>query len=181
MSGKNGEGPTGYVHVELGGVTHFVGRVWLCGKARETATFEYDTRWLTNAERFALGPALATGVGPYGTLDGRTSIGAVGDSAPYRMGRTLLRRAWCLARPYDLNPVPLEAKPRILETSVDVNSDNSAALDPALLTAEHFALRVSAARRIGGEIARAVARWRQTAKKKSIPRWTVENRPLMDT
>lgn len=392
--------PAVYVHVELGGVTHFVGRVWVSGKGRETATFEYDTGWLTNPERFALEPALPTGVGPYHTLEGRTLFGALGDSAPDRWGRTLLTRAearrakaeqrtprtlreidyllgvtdeirpgalrfsrmpngpflaqsddtgapplvnlprlltaadrvqlkkdsdadlrlllapgaslggarpkasvrdskgtlfvakfsspsddvhvvrweavtlalaqaarlevpnwrltpvgtrdvllsqrfdrqeskrvpfvsamsllnagegehrsyveiaeairqhgvaprsdlpalwrrlvfnilvsnlddhlrnlgvlyerpgWRLAPAYDLNPVPLEVKPRILETSVDINGDNSASLDLALPAAEHFDLRASAARSVAGEVARAVGRWRQTAKKKSIP------------
>jgi len=392
--------PAVYVHVELGGITHFVGRVWVSGKGRETATFEYDAGWLTNPERFALEPALPTGVGPYHTLEGRTSFGALGDSAPDRWGRTLLRRAearrasaekrtprtlggidyllgvadeirpgalrfssapngpflaqsdgagvpplvdlprllaaadrvqlkkdsdadlrlllapgaslggarpkasvrdregtlfvakfssptddvhvvrweavalglaqaahldvpswrlapvgardvllsqrfdrmeskrvpflsamsllnasegehrsyveiaealrqhgvaprtdlpalwrrlafnilvsnlddhlrnlgvlyerpgWRLAPAYDLNPVPLEVKPRILETSVEIDGDNSASLDLAVSASEHFDVRVSEARLIAGDIGRAVGRWRQRAKKNSIP------------
>jgi len=397
--------PAVYVHVELGGTIHFVGRLWVSGKQRETATFEYDAAWLTNPERFALEPALPTGVGPYHTLEGRTLFGALGDSAPDRWGRTLLRRAearraraerrtprtlreidyllgvtdairpgalrfsvtpngpflarsddagvpplvdlprllaaadrvqlkkdsdadlqlllapgaslggarpkasvrnregtlfvakfsspgddvhvvrweavtlalahaahlevpswrltpvgtrdvllsqrfdrteseripflsamslldagdgehrsyveiaeamrqygaaprtdlpalwrrlvfnilvsnlddhlrnhgvlyerpgWRLAPAYDLNPVPLDIKPRILETSVDIDDDNSASLDLALSAAEHFNLHVSEARSIAGDIARTVARWRQGAKRRSIPSDEIE-------
>lgn len=32
--------------------------------ARENAAFEYDATWLTNAERFAIGSALALAAGP---------------------------------------------------------------------------------------------------------------------
>lgn len=392
--------PAVYVHVELGGITHVVGRLWVSGKGRETATFEYDAAWLANPERFALEPALPNGVGPYHTPESRTLFGALGDSAPDRWGRTLLKRAearraraekrtprtlreidyllgvtdeirpgalrfsrtangqflaqsdgagvpplvdlprllaaaervqlknesnvdlrlllapgaslggarpkasvrnrdgtlflakfaspgddvhvvrweavalglaraahievptwrltpvgtrdvllsqrfdrrqseripflsamslvnagdgehrsyveiaealrqhgvaprsdlpalwgrlvfnilvsnlddhlrnlgvlydrpgWRLAPAYDLNPVPLDVKPRILETSIEIDGDNSASLDLALSAAEHFNLRVSEARPIAGDIARTVGRWRQRAKKNSIP------------
>jgi len=392
--------PAAYVHVELGGTTHLAGRLWVSGKGRETATFEYDAAWLSTPERFALEPALPTGAGPYHALESRTLFGALGDSAPDRWGRTLLKRAearraraenrtpralreidyllgvtdeirpgalrfsttpngpflaqsdgagapplvdlprllaaaervqlqkesnadlrllvapgaslggarpkasvrnregtlfvakfsspsddvhvvrweavtlglaqaahlevptwrlspvgtrdvllsqrfdrseseripflsamsllnagdgehrsyveiaealrqhgvaprsdlpalwrrlvfnilvsnlddhlrnlgvlyerpgWRLAPAYDLNPVPLEVKPRILETSVELDGDNSASLDLALSAAEHFNLRVNEARPIAGDIARIVSRWRQRAKKNAIP------------
>lgn len=79
------------------------------------------------------------------------------------------RQGWRLAPAYDLNPVPLEVKPRILETSVEIDGDNSASLDLAVSASEHFDLRVSEARLIAGDVARAVGRWRQRAKKNSIP------------
>jgi len=79
------------------------------------------------------------------------------------------RPGWRLAPAYDLNPVPLEVKPRILETSVEIDGDNSASLDLAVSASEHFDVRVSEARLIAGDIGRAVGRWRQRAKKNSIP------------
>lgn len=71
-----------------------VGRLWSrIRKERESATFEYDRGWLQHPERFALEPALTLGAGPQHTLPGRALFGALGDSAPDRWGRTLMRRA----------------------------------------------------------------------------------------
>jgi serine/threonine-protein kinase HipA len=85
--------PSAFVYVELDGVTHRVGRLWVSTKGRETATFEYDADWLADPRHFALEPALPNGPGPYHTLPGRPLFGALGDSAPDRWGRTLLQRA----------------------------------------------------------------------------------------
>ena len=62
-------------------------------RGRESATFEYETEWLQHNERFALEPALTLGPGPHHTASGRALFGAIGDSAPDRWGRTLMRRA----------------------------------------------------------------------------------------
>jgi serine/threonine-protein kinase HipA len=62
-------------------------------KDRESASFEYDKSWLASPERFSLEPALALGPGPYHTASGRPLFGAIGDSAPDRWGRVLMRRA----------------------------------------------------------------------------------------
>jgi serine/threonine-protein kinase HipA len=70
-----------------------VGRLW--GRARknkESATFEYDRTWLENPARFSLEPALNLGLGPYHTAGDAPMFGAIGDSAPDRWGRTLMRR-----------------------------------------------------------------------------------------
>jgi serine/threonine-protein kinase HipA len=80
-----------YVHLE--GVTRLVGRVFVsAARGRESATFEYDETWISAHDRFALEPALVVSAGPYHTAPGRTMFGALGDSAPDRWGRTLLRR-----------------------------------------------------------------------------------------
>lgn len=82
------------VHVDLDGVPRLAGRLWArTRKDRETATFEYDKTWLANPQRFALEPALSLGPGPYHTAEGRALFGAIGDSAPDRWGRVLMRRA----------------------------------------------------------------------------------------
>lgn len=81
------------VYVDLAGKPHLVGRLWArMRKDRETATFEYDNSWLANPVRFALEPALTVGPGPFHTTD-RALFGAIGDSAPDRWGRVLMRRA----------------------------------------------------------------------------------------
>lgn len=71
-----------------------VGRLWSrIRKGRESATFEYDPGWLARADRFALEPALILAPGPYHTGTDRPMFGAIGDSAPDRWGRALMRRA----------------------------------------------------------------------------------------
>src|SRR5437016_2595177 len=82
------------VHVDAGGSPLLVGRLWSrARKGREGASFEYDRTWLERPERFALEPALTLGSGPQHTLPGKALFGALGDSAPDRWGRALMRRA----------------------------------------------------------------------------------------
>jgi len=82
------------VHVDLDGTPRPVGRLWThVRRGRESATFEYDDTWLANPERFALEPALQLGPDPHHTEAGRALFGAMGDSAPDRWGRALMRRA----------------------------------------------------------------------------------------
>ena len=81
------------VYVDLDGVPHLVGRLWSrTRKNRETATFEYDRRWLDTSARFSLEPALQLGPGPFHTAADMPTFGALGDSAPDRWGRALMRR-----------------------------------------------------------------------------------------
>ncbi len=81
------------VYVDLRGRPQLVGRLWArVRKDRESATFEYDDAWLAHPERFSLEPALKLGPGPFHTSD-KLLFGAIGDSAPDRWGRVLMRRA----------------------------------------------------------------------------------------
>jgi len=76
-------------YVDFDGVPHLTGRLWARARGgRESASFEYDKSWLENPLRFSLEPALQLGPGPYHTADD----GAIGDSAPDRWGRALMRR-----------------------------------------------------------------------------------------
>jgi len=71
-----------------------VGRLWArARKGRESATFEYAREWLIGPERFELEPSLALGSGPQHTPVGKPLFGCLGDSAPDRWGRMLMRRA----------------------------------------------------------------------------------------
>jgi serine/threonine-protein kinase HipA len=82
-----------FVYVDLDGVPHLAGRLWSrMRKGRETATFEYDPGWLEDSARFSLEPALRLGPGPFHTPADVPLFGAIGDSAPDRWGRALMRR-----------------------------------------------------------------------------------------
>ncbi len=81
------------VYVDLNGVPSLVGRLWArTRKNKEGATFEYDASWLEHRERFALESALKLGPGPFHTAADLPMFGAIGDSAPDRWGRALMRR-----------------------------------------------------------------------------------------
>jgi len=82
-----------FVHVDLDGVPHLVGRLWeRVRKNKEGATFEYNDASLQHPNRFSLEPALKLGPGPFHTSADMPMFGAIGDSAPDRWGRALMRR-----------------------------------------------------------------------------------------
>ena len=70
---------------------------------------------------------------------------------------------WRLSPAYDLNPVPADIKPRVLATAIDLD-DGTASLDLALDVADYFELNGVEARKIAGEVGRAVGGWREAAK-----------------
>ena len=81
------------VYVDLAGVPHLVGRLWArVRKNKEGATFEYNKAWLEHPNSFSLEPALKLGSGPFHTGADTPMFGAIGDSAPDRWGRALMRR-----------------------------------------------------------------------------------------
>ena len=82
------------VFADLEGEPILAGRLWgRLRKGRESATFEYDEAWLDHPARYSLEPALKLGPGPFHTPVDRPLFGAIGDSAPDRWGRALMRRA----------------------------------------------------------------------------------------
>jgi serine/threonine-protein kinase HipA len=82
------------VYVDSDGPPELVGVLWSrVRKGHESATFEYQKTWLENPKCFSLEPALMLGPGPYHTDEGKALFGAIGDSAPDRWGRVLMRRA----------------------------------------------------------------------------------------
>jgi serine/threonine-protein kinase HipA len=81
------------VYVHLDSAPHLVGRLWArARKDKESASFEYVPAWLAHPARFSLEPALALGPGPFHTAADTPMFGAIGDSAPDRWGRMLMRR-----------------------------------------------------------------------------------------
>ena len=83
-----------YVYVDIAGTLHLTGRLWAhVRKGWQSATFEYHPGWIENVDRFSLEPALTVGPGPFHTPSGKPLFGTIGDSAPDRWGRVLMRRA----------------------------------------------------------------------------------------
>jgi serine/threonine-protein kinase HipA len=81
------------VYVDLDAAPQLMGRLWArVRKNKESATFEYDDAWLQHPARFSLEPALQLGPGPFHTSADTPMFGAIGDSAPDRWGRALMRR-----------------------------------------------------------------------------------------
>jgi serine/threonine-protein kinase HipA len=82
------------VFILLGNENIRVGTLWFHVRgSRESASFEYDQKWLTHPEKFAFDPALQLTEGAFHTRPGINIFGAIGDSAPDRWGRILMRRA----------------------------------------------------------------------------------------
>lgn len=82
------------VWISLGKENIAVGKLWFhLRNGRESASFEYSQNWLEHPEQFALEPALKLTEGSFHTVEGTSIFGAIGDSAPDRWGRVLMRRA----------------------------------------------------------------------------------------
>lgn len=82
------------VHIDLNG------RIRPIGLARsnrvrgtETILFEYAGKWLDDADRFSLEPAIALTRGAFAPPAGPATFGSIGDSAPDTWGRRLMQRA----------------------------------------------------------------------------------------
>jgi serine/threonine-protein kinase HipA len=86
----------------------------------------------------------------------------------YRSGE-----GWRLSPAYDLNPTPIQIKPRVLSTAI-TQADATASLDLAFEIAEHFGLKPNAARSIAAEVGNAVAEWRSVAKSLGLTRNNIE-------
>jgi serine/threonine-protein kinase HipA len=68
---------------------------------------------------------------------------------------------------YDLNPVPIDIKPRVLVTAI-TEGDNTASLALAFEVAGYFELAEKRAREIAAEVATVVSRWRSVARRRGI-------------
>lgn len=78
-----------------------------------------------------------------------------------------LGASWRLSPAYDLNPTPIDFRPRVLSTSID-GVDFSASLDLAMNAARYFNIDMARSKKIISEVGHAVATWRSEAKKYSI-------------
>jgi serine/threonine-protein kinase HipA len=80
---------------------------------------------------------------------------------------------WRLAPAYDLNPVPVDVRPRIHSLALDAD-DPSASLDRARSVARSFGLTAAASRSVIAEVARSVRRWRSAAAAAGLSKRDIE-------
>lgn len=72
---------------------------------------------------------------------------------------------WRLSPAYDLNPVPVEVKPRFLSTAIGEDPDDtSASLELAFEVAHYFDMEDDEARAIAHEVANVTAHWAERAR-----------------
>jgi serine/threonine-protein kinase HipA len=69
---------------------------------------------------------------------------------------------WRLSPVYDVNPVPVDVRPRVLSTAID-EEDTTASFELTMVVAGQFGLAQDRARQIAAEVAAAVAGWRMQA------------------
>jgi serine/threonine-protein kinase HipA len=69
---------------------------------------------------------------------------------------------WRLSPAYDLNPVPIDIRPRVLSTAVDLD-DSTASFRLAFLVAGYFELDETESQRIAVQVGAAVTTWRKVA------------------
>jgi serine/threonine-protein kinase HipA len=74
---------------------------------------------------------------------------------------------WRLAPAYDLNPVPVDIKPRVLATAIDLDN-GTASLNLALSVAGYFELDDAEARRIAAEVGQTAKGWRDEAQRQGL-------------
>jgi serine/threonine-protein kinase HipA len=72
-------------------------------------------------------------------------------------------KGWRLAPVYDLNPCPVDVKPRVHALAID-EADATASLETALEAAELFGIKEERARVLAGEIGAVTSGWRAAAK-----------------
>jgi serine/threonine-protein kinase HipA len=73
------------------------------------------------------------------------------------------KAGWVLSPAYDLNPMPVDLKARVLSTNID---PDEATCSISLLesAADYFALSLADARLILGQVAVATSQWREVAR-----------------
>lgn len=75
---------------------------------------------------------------------------------------------WRLSPAYDLNPVPMDIKPRMLSTAMGLDEDPTATLEIAYESAEFFDVAPAEAREIVADVGASVMRWRAVAARLGI-------------
>jgi serine/threonine-protein kinase HipA len=83
------------------------------------------------------------------------------------------QQGWRLSPAYDLNPVPVDIKPRILTTAIN-EDDNTASLALAIDVAGYFDLKEAAAKKIAAEVGKAVSKWRDEAARHGLTKGEIE-------
>ncbi len=76
-------------------------------------------------------------------------------------------KGWRLAPVYDLNPCPVDVKPRVHSLAID-ETDATSSLETALDVAELFGIKPERARALAGQIGAVTAGWRDAAKSRGL-------------
>jgi len=71
-------------------------------------------------------------------------------------------QGWVLSPVYDLNPTPVDVRPRILSTNITLD-EATCDLDLVLASAEYFSLALKDARKVVNEVAKIIEDWRDVA------------------
>ena len=74
---------------------------------------------------------------------------------------------WRLAPAYDLNPMPVDIKPRHHALTLD-ETDDASSLDTALSVVGYFGLKLAEAKVIAAEVGAAVLAWREVATEQGL-------------
>jgi serine/threonine-protein kinase HipA len=69
---------------------------------------------------------------------------------------------WRLSPAYDMNPMPIDVKARVLSLAID-EADDTASVDVALGMARQCGLKLHEAQEIVGEVQAAITHWRTSA------------------
>ena len=78
------------------------------------------------------------------------------------------RAGWRLSPAYDLNPVPVDVRPRVLSLAVDLD-DPTASIELALDTAQYYGLKTLEAASMAGQVACSISCWRAEAAGLKVP------------
>jgi len=73
------------------------------------------------------------------------------------------KAGWSLSPAYDLNPVPVDLKARVLSTNINLD-EGTCSIDLLEASSEYFALNLAQARGIIKEVATVTATWREVAR-----------------
>ena len=80
---------------------------------------------------------------------------------------------WRLSPAYDLNPMPIDLKPRVLSTMI-TEDDSTASLHLAMEVAGYFDLNASKAKTIAAEVAQSVSIWRKEAARHGLSKTGID-------
>jgi len=82
-------------------------------------------------------------------------------------------RGWALSPVYDLNPTPVDVRPRILSTNITLE-EATCDLDLVLSSAEYFSLGLKDAKQIVNEVAKTTEKWRAVATAAGAPNTEIQ-------
>jgi serine/threonine-protein kinase HipA len=82
-------------------------------------------------------------------------------------------KGWQLSPAYDINPTPIEIKPRILSTAIDFDNP-SASIDTALSVIDEFRIKKNHANEIIQEVSAAVSQWQKIAVRYGLGKKEIE-------